>query len=654
MGDLDFFKEAPLDVILNARNNDDDTVLSVVIYENHLDCCAVICERCPSLVFHQTSTYGYFALGHAAYRERLEMMKLIISAGVKADSEDQQDISTQGVHKTTPRKTALTLRSHKGETAMHFSVHNYKSESVKLLIEADPNAQLLRIASIEDDTPLHDAVGPKSNHQIAKLLIEADPDFPYGANSQGKTPLLIAIEKAELYDSPDMLKLILELQPSQSKVCIGKKGWAALHYAVSIGFLTSVGDIIRSCPESSEVVDNEGQNFLHLATKLGNVEMLKYILEMKVIASTVLNRRDNVGRTSLDAAVLTGQESITQCLLEDPRVDKKLTVTKDLQWVVEKHNFVMMNLLIEANPDFLKDIDLEVLLNSRDENGDTILFKGVQENHLILCKEIYKRCPSLIYHQSKDGRTALHDAAWTGEAKMLKFLITAGAKSYNEEEEEDIERGAGEKVPQKMLLSMVDEQGDTALHKAVLNHKLEAVKLLIEADNDFEYATNNSGETPLMIAIREAQSNENKRDSGITVPGGYISDVPNQGTAVLSKKGSFIAFIISNSFALLFSLYAVFSHFCARSLSDEADIKYQLKVATLCTLAAIYCMMVAFIAGSFAVLANSNWLALVVCTISFLFFIFSCRPIWKIAMQRKRSAAASRHKRSPKRSALEE
>ncbi|PIA27423.1 hypothetical protein AQUCO_07800040v1 [Aquilegia coerulea] len=379
----------------------------------------------------------------------------------------------------------------------------------------------------------------------------------------------------------------------------------------------------------------------------------------------------------------------------------------------------------------------------------------------------------------KGGRTALHDAAWRGEAKMLKFLIKCGGV---------------EKLPQKMLWTMVDEQGDTALHKAVLNHKLEAVKLLIEADNDFEYTTNiylctnrdeewtllqhaakngdlsiiedtikfcpsclelvdnegknflhiaakyervqvvkhvlrakdraidnvlneedYDGNTPLHVAAitgnelltrcflfdpRVIKTTENKEGqhvlhavnfsyykrkagvfdiantvdqsdlkeqsdfdpvvgaliatvsftAGITVPGGYISDGPNQGTAVLSEKGSFVAFIISNTFALIFSLYAVFSHFCARRLSEDTDIKSQLKVATLCTLAAIYCMMVAFIAGSFAVLSNANWL----CTISFLFFIFACRRIWKIVMQHKRSAAASQHKRPPKRSAHDE
>ncbi|KAF9611590.1 hypothetical protein IFM89_033594 [Coptis chinensis] len=61
--------------------------------------------------------------------------------------------------------------------------------------------------------------------------------------------------------------------------------------------------------------------------------------------------------------------------------------------------------------------------------------------------------------------------------------------------------------------------------------------------------------------------------AGITVPGGYISDGgPNQGRAVLSNEIAFKTFVISNTFALLLSLYAVFSHFCARRLDNKEHI----------------------------------------------------------------------------------
>ncbi|KAL5714789.1 hypothetical protein ACHQM5_016701 [Ranunculus cassubicifolius] len=125
--------------------------------------------------------------------------------------------------------------------------------------------------------------------------------------------------------------------------------------------------------------------------------------------------------------------------------------------------------------------------------------------------------------------------------------------------------------------------------------------------------------------------------AGITVPGGYISDGPNSGLALLANHASFEAFAIANNLALVFSLYAVFSHFCTRHLLKREDIIYQLNVATLCTLAAIFSMMVAFIAGSYAVLIISKRIAITVSVTSACFFLFAIRAILRIVSQHKKS-----------------
>ncbi|PIA26288.1 hypothetical protein AQUCO_09500037v1 [Aquilegia coerulea] len=345
----------------------------------------------------------------------------------------------------------------------------------------------------------------------------------------------------------------------------------------------------------------------------------------------------------------------------------------------------------------------------------------------------------------------MHSAAWVGVPETVKFYIGADTT--------------------KKLLTKVDRYGETPLHKAVANHQFQAVKLLIEADPSFQYGANNTGVTPLLLAIREAKLLNNMRDSGkirtyllemqpsqskvrtpdngwtalhhaandgdlsaiedifkfcpecselidhegknflhvavlhpyvqvvvhilgtidlatsilngkdrngntplhsaalsenqgmtlcllydrrvdkmtvktkghrvvdainfdydrkkagvrnrvdqkdlkeqsdfdlvvcaliatvsftagITVPGGYNSEGPNKGLAVLSKKMSFEAFCISNTLALLFSLVAMFSHFSTRCLFNKNDIKFQVTLATFCTLAAIFAMMLAFI-----------------------------------------------------------
>ncbi|PIA32465.1 hypothetical protein AQUCO_04500223v1 [Aquilegia coerulea] len=760
IGDVEFFKKVELDV-LKTIDDLGYSPLSHAICSNQFECVKVIYKRCPSLLSNQSYKDCYTDLHHAASRDMPHIVKFLI----------------------------------------HSEAHHHHVHQVDLDIECGQvgtitkkKKKLLRMLDTERYTALHRAVINKQ-FQTVKLLIQADPDFIHPAATSGDTPLMTAMTGA--CSSEKMFKLLLEMQPSQSKIRMGNKGWTALHYAASTGNLSSVENIIRFCPDCSEVLDNEGQNFLHVVAMGKHVKLIKYILGTKEIHSSVLNGEDNKGKTPLHVAALSENESMTLCLLADPRVDKMLSVSTHLHWAVKKQNMEILKLLIEADPDFFKGVELNLLLTSTDENGDSILSKAAQENYLYWCEEIYKRCPSLLYHQSKHGHTALHHAAWRGEPEMVKFFISVDAKDIK---------------PIKTLYT-VDANGETALHRAVFNHKLEAVRLLIEADPHFEYGANSSGETPLLMAIREAQAHENRFDTGqiqrlivkmqpsqikvrtgdnrwtslhyatykgylsaiediiqfcpdclelvdnegmnflhlaaklehiqlvkhfvgakeipanvfnrkdnygntplhiaalsgnesiticllydprvdkntvnnkgqhvlhaihfdydkrkagihrvgdrldqkdlkdqsdfdlvvgaliatvsftagITVPGGYISDGSNRGTAVLAKTLSFEAFVISNTLALLFSLYAVFSHFCTRRLLKMEDIIYQLNVATFCTLGAIYAMLVAFISGSFAVLADSSRLAIIVCVLCCCFFMFACRPIWKIVMQK--------------------
>ncbi|KAF5175782.1 hypothetical protein FRX31_034630 [Thalictrum thalictroides] len=187
-GDLEFFKKAPLDILLNARDGNDDNILSIALKRCYVECCEVICRRCPSLLYHQNRPYGFTPLHHAAYAGKIEIVKLIISACVKAGLENQEYIESHGGDKAHPRKI-LTLRdTYYGENAMHKSTNNNQLEAAKLLIEADPDNEMLR-----------------------------------AVNKKGETPLLIAINRAaELINSSpggkDMVKLIMEKQPSQAKI----------------------------------------------------------------------------------------------------------------------------------------------------------------------------------------------------------------------------------------------------------------------------------------------------------------------------------------------------------------------------------------------------------------------------------------------------
>ncbi|PIA29045.1 hypothetical protein AQUCO_06300012v1 [Aquilegia coerulea] len=254
-----------------------------------------------------------------------------------------------------------------------------------------------------------------------------------------------------------------------------------------------------------ELVDNEGLSFLHLAAEYQNVNVLTHVLAMKDLDASFLNLKDNYGNTPLHIAAETGNQTMVEWLLYDPRVDK---MTKNAK-------------------------------------GQKVL-------------------DAITFDYDKEK-----------------------AKIY----------GVRDKMDERVL----------------------------KDQSDFD----------LVVGALIATVSFTAR---ITVPGGYISDGPNSGLAVLSKSASFEAFVISNNFALVFSLYAVFSHFCTRRLLRREDIIYQLNVATFCTLGAIFAMMVAFITGSYAVLSISNRIAITVCVNTCCFFIFALRALVRMVMQYKHSA----------------
>ncbi|KAI8012596.1 hypothetical protein LOK49_LG06G02818 [Camellia lanceoleosa] len=103
--------------------------------------------------------------------------------------------------------------------------------------------------------------------------------------------------------------------------------------------------------------------------------------------------------------------------------------------------------------------------------------------------------------------------------------------------------------------------------------------------------------------------------AGITMPGGYIVDNkdPNQGMAILTRKKAFKAFVITDTIALTLSIFAVLSHL--GTMTDHPILlKRQLALAVTCTTYAMIAMFLAFITGTYAVLASSS-LSIFVCVI---------------------------------------
>ena len=117
----------------------------------------------------------------------------------------------------------------------------------------------------------------------------------------------------------------------------------ALHYAVKAGGKRVLLELLKSKqlrnnPKAIDRPDNDGENPLHLAIRLGRLELASEILNAKAD----VNAPDNYGRSPLEKALKGNKDDIVELLLKhnanekllekhsDPTVRRRLVQIKQL------------------------------------------------------------------------------------------------------------------------------------------------------------------------------------------------------------------------------------------------------------------------------------------------------------------------------------
>jgi ankyrin repeat protein len=152
------------------------------------------------------------------------------------------------------------------------------------------------------------------------------------------------------------------------------------------------------------------------------------------------------------------------------------------------------------------------------------IIQVVQRGDIKTLEEIVTKSPNLIDQQDKAGLTGLMWAAIMCKDDMLKFLAEKGANLKHRDKEDqtalmyvvsnkkcrDIERLIIEFSREKESIDMVNKQGYTALHIAVLENNTEAIKLLLKYGANWQIRDHN-GKNALDIA----KENGNKESISI-------------------------------------------------------------------------------------------------------------------------------------------
>ncbi|KAJ9701163.1 hypothetical protein PVL29_006488 [Vitis rotundifolia] len=222
---------------------------------------------------------------------------------------------------TLPSSSSLVQRPNlKGDTPLHLAAREGHLEVVKALLEAakalpmdiesgvGADKALVRMSNKGKDTALHEAV--RYHHSdVVKFLIKADPEFMYGENISGGTPLYMAAERG----FSDLVQIIIE-NTSTSPAYHGLMGRTALHAAVICKDKVTTKTILEWKPALTKEVDEIGWSPLHCAAFVGcSPTMVSELLQKSDKSVPYLGIKDG-NKTALHIAANRGHMKIVELL----------------------------------------------------------------------------------------------------------------------------------------------------------------------------------------------------------------------------------------------------------------------------------------------------------------------------------------------------
>ncbi|KAM3754962.1 hypothetical protein ACB098_02G002700 [Castanea mollissima] len=484
----------------------------------------------------------------------------------------------------------------KGEIPLHIAARHGHATMVKVLINfadsrtqnverGERNAQtMLQITNKEKETALHEAI--RYNHlEVVELLLEVDPNYSYSANDVGETPLYMAVER----NFQDLAFKILDT--CESPAYDGPIQRTVLHAAVICDNREMTQEILEKIEAGGALAkqaDQQGRTPLHLAALFNSISTIEPLLTFDRDVAYI---KDKNGRTALHIAAHRGNRKVIQ---------KILSRCPDCFELVDSEGRNVLHIAVATSVPghgprgtvnfFLRFLRFSNLLNEKDADGNTPLH--LHSNSLWI-QRFLMRHPKVDKMAFNKQNLNAYDLALTSDK------LPSAKTLYVMRHFEGLNFKKCQRLPEKAQIS--DSQFKAMISMMEKNAKAQAIVDALIATVSFT--------------------------AGITVPGGFVQDGRNAGSAILMKNDSFKAFIILDTIALVLSTSALFIHLSMMptwihtTRVTFAVRRFFSQVATILTLLATGTMVLSFATGTYAVLAHSLSLAIATCIIGLSFFV---------------------------------
>ncbi|CAL5391587.1 unnamed protein product [Camellia sinensis] len=322
----------------------DDTILHIAARLGHHHLVKPIQSRCPDLFKSKNCNDDHplhlaAAGGHLSIVESLitNAFQFAISSGRATEAGVQEVLNV------------IKGQNKQGNTPLHMAVKDHRYEvALSLFLRA---ASRSCFPNLEKKSPLSMAAEAgyqelfelmmqyvASNVDAQNMLKDGEPLLHVAITARNKDQVLLKTALkyvSSLLDAPDIRgRKPLSYAASIGYVdgvcyildtfvdCTYKRdgdGSYPIHEASSQGHIAVVKEFLRRFPDSRELLNEQGQNILHVAAESGKANIVSYMLKNPVL-EMLINDTDEDGNTPLLLATKNAHAEIVSILTWDKRV----------------------------------------------------------------------------------------------------------------------------------------------------------------------------------------------------------------------------------------------------------------------------------------------------------------------------------------------
>ena len=158
---------------------------------------------------------------------------------------------------------------------------------------------------------------------VLDVILKKKPDWIHFRNEERRTPLHCAASMGYL----EGVRYLLGRNASTA-IERDKDGFFPIHMASAKGHVHLIQEFHKHWPDVRELLNNKGQNILHVAATSGKLNVVNYILKTPELES-LINDRDKDGNTPLHLATMHRHPKLVSALTWDKKVDLRLVTIVD-------------------------------------------------------------------------------------------------------------------------------------------------------------------------------------------------------------------------------------------------------------------------------------------------------------------------------------